>query len=363
MTAGRHVPANPGARRPRDFLNTTTTAGPAASSARRPLPPEKAKILNDCRDLAVERLVVSFAPMLDRVGDMLMERGGKTDVREEQQLYLDARDALKGEPRRADGASSRSSCAALVDDRIAAQATRRPISPRSTRASSRWSTPVDGRVGAHRQHHARRREPAHDELIAFNRGIGYLLGPPDLETDAQSARAGDDRRRVRRGARPASRPTRRIKFQILKELNQAPLGDIGAIYADLNQHLTQAHASFPPAVRPSAPGGRRAPDRPRARAEAASAQGRRAPPKSTSWRMFRMMAVARQLRRRPHASPHADGRRARRRCRDGQPMGAPMSAADRDAAVGSRRSRRCARRRRATCRARRSSPRRTCTRA
>src|SRR5205085_10444366 len=32
-----------------------------------------------------------------------------------------------------------------------------------------------------------------------------------------------------------------IKFQILKELNQAPLSDINGIYADLNRHLTNLH--------------------------------------------------------------------------------------------------------------------------
>ena len=32
---------------------------------------------------------------------------------------------------------------------------------------------------------------------------------------------------------------RKIKFQIMKDLNQAQLGDINAIYAHLNQHLTR----------------------------------------------------------------------------------------------------------------------------
>ena len=61
--------------------------------------------------------------------------------------------------------------------------------------------------------------------------MGYLLGRPELETDGQSARARDDRRRLCRGAEDV-KAERRIKFQILKELNQASLGDIAAIYAD-----------------------------------------------------------------------------------------------------------------------------------
>ena len=54
-----------------------------------------AKILADCRDIAIHRLITSFGGMLDRVGDMLMERASRTDVREDQVACLDARDALQ----------------------------------------------------------------------------------------------------------------------------------------------------------------------------------------------------------------------------------------------------------------------------
>ena len=71
-----------------------TTSEPAT---RRPLPRETAKILGDCRDLAIHRLLLSFSPMLDRVGELLMSRAEKSDVRDEQALCLDARAALKSE--------------------------------------------------------------------------------------------------------------------------------------------------------------------------------------------------------------------------------------------------------------------------
>jgi len=73
-------------------LQTSTEAQP-----RRPPPRETAKILSDCRDLAVHRLLLSFSSTLDKIGDMLMDRAGRTDIREEQQLFLDARGALRGE--------------------------------------------------------------------------------------------------------------------------------------------------------------------------------------------------------------------------------------------------------------------------
>ncbi|HLW12741.1 MAG TPA: DUF1631 family protein, partial [Casimicrobiaceae bacterium] len=69
--------------------NVTTHA-----AARRPIPRELAKILADCRDITIHRLLLSFTALLDRVCDMLMERAGKSDVRDEQQLFLEARQVL-----------------------------------------------------------------------------------------------------------------------------------------------------------------------------------------------------------------------------------------------------------------------------
>ena len=72
-------------------MNSTTTE----STSKKPIPRDLARILGDCRDIAVHRLQTSFGAMLDRVGEMLMDRASRTDVREEQVACLDARDALQ----------------------------------------------------------------------------------------------------------------------------------------------------------------------------------------------------------------------------------------------------------------------------
>src|SRR5262245_29678683 len=69
----------------------------AETDLRRLQPRETAKILADCRDLAIHRLVLSFSSLLDRVGDMLIERANKSILREETGLYLAARRALQSE--------------------------------------------------------------------------------------------------------------------------------------------------------------------------------------------------------------------------------------------------------------------------
>jgi len=53
------------------------------------------KILGDCRDIAIHRLLLTFNATLERVGEMLMERASRTDVREEQVASLEARDTLQ----------------------------------------------------------------------------------------------------------------------------------------------------------------------------------------------------------------------------------------------------------------------------
>ncbi len=80
----------------------------------------------------------------------------------------------------------------------------------------------------------------HDELLLLNRGIGHLLGEPELET-------------VRNPFAPAAivdafadslqsiKAEPGVKFTILKELNRASLSEINAIYVDLNKHLQNLH--------------------------------------------------------------------------------------------------------------------------
>ena len=80
----------------------------------------------------------------------------------------------------------------------------------------------------------------HEELQLLNRGIGHLLGQPDLETDrnpfapAAIVEAFAESLQTIKAEAGA-------KFTILKELNRASLSEINGIYADLNKHLQNLH--------------------------------------------------------------------------------------------------------------------------
>src|SRR4029453_6507157 len=67
------------------------------------------------------RLTTAFAQILDRVGDLLMDRASKSDIREEQQMFMDARGTLKMD-RPALMAEFEKQLKTLIDERIAGRA-------------------------------------------------------------------------------------------------------------------------------------------------------------------------------------------------------------------------------------------------
>ncbi len=212
---------------------TTTEAATERQPAR-----EIARILNECRDLAIARLTTSFAQILDRVGDLLMDRANKSDVREEQQLFLDARGTLQGD-RPTLMAEFERQLRKLIDERIAGKA--EPKADFSKVDASKLAlvetmsmdeSVLQGNITRVVENLCQ------DELAVLNRGVGYLLGQPDLATEANplgpATIVGAFSKAVN-----SLKAERKIKFQIMKDLNQAQLGDIAAIYADLNKRLTQ----------------------------------------------------------------------------------------------------------------------------
>ena len=218
-------------------MNVTTT-GEAAT--RRPLPREMAKILDDCRDLAIHRLLLSFASMLDRVSDQLMARAGNSDVREEQLLSLDARELLRNERSNLLAEFERQ-LRLQVDTRVRsdpgkksdfATADVRKLALVDTLAMD--ESIVSGNIIRVVEN------LCHDELVDFNRAVGYLLGRPDLELPANPLAPSAIVQAFTEALR-AIKGDERLKYAILKELNQSSLGEINAIYADLNRHLESLH--------------------------------------------------------------------------------------------------------------------------
>ena len=219
-------------------MNTSTTTGEAGT--RRALPRELAKILDDCRDLAVHRLLLSFASMLDRVSDQLMARAGNSDVREDQLLFLDGRELLRKE-RSTLLTEFERQLRLQVDGKVKGEAGKKQdfahldvgkLALVDTLAMD--ESIVLGNIVRVVEN------LCYDELLEFNRAVGYLLGRPELELAGNPLAPATIVQAFVEALR-STKGDERIKYVILKELNQSSLGDINAIYADLNRHLEGLH--------------------------------------------------------------------------------------------------------------------------
>ncbi|HEV8502486.1 MAG TPA: DUF1631 domain-containing protein [Casimicrobiaceae bacterium] len=246
-------------------MNATTHADKKQAAVKTQLPRELAKALSDCRDLAIHRLQLTFAGMFDRISDVLMERASNSDIRAEQSLYLDARGALKTE-RAALMSDFETRLRRRVDDRIAGREERQEFANSDIDPSKLTlvdTTAMDESVLT--GNITRIVENAcHDELAEFNRFVGHLLGKPGLETDGNPL-APQTIVDAFADALKDLKTDRAIKFQILKELNQASLGDLATIYADLNRHLVNLKvvpAAVPRGRTPHRPSAARAQQQP-----------------------------------------------------------------------------------------------------
>jgi hypothetical protein len=200
------------------------------------MPRELAKILDDCRDLAIHRLLLSFASMLDRVSDQLMARAGNSDVRDDQLMFLDGRELLRKERSNLLAEFERQ-LRLQVDGKVKGESGKkqdfahldvRKLALVDTLAMD--ESIVLGNIVRVVEN------LCHDELLEFNRAVGYLLGRPELELAGNPLAPATIVEAFMEALR-SIKGDERIKYAILKELNQSSLGDINAIYADLNRHL------------------------------------------------------------------------------------------------------------------------------
>jgi len=206
------------------------------TAARRPVSREMSKILADCRDLAIHRLLLTFTTLLDKVGDMLMERASRTDVRDEQQMLLDARLTLKAERATLLSEFERRLRTHMNDSIAGKEAAKADFSKAAADNLTLVDTSVMEESVVLGNITRVIENTCYDELQALNRGIGHLLGRPDLET-MQNPLAPATIVASFAEALKTVKSEERMKSAVLKELNQSPLSDISGIYADLNKHL------------------------------------------------------------------------------------------------------------------------------
>ncbi len=188
----------------------------------------------------MHRLLLSFSSVLDSVAAMLLERASTIDLRGEQMMFLDARGAVLAQ--RANLlAEFEKNLRQRVNERISGRGQAKADFSKvdATNLTLIDTTAMDESVLT--GNIARVVENlCFDELQLLNRGMGQLLGDPDLATTANPLAPSSIVESFAQ-ALNTMQTGERAKFAILKELNQAALGEINEIYADLNQHLVRMH--------------------------------------------------------------------------------------------------------------------------
>jgi hypothetical protein len=262
--------------------NVTTNVAPV----RRPVPRELAKILADCRDIAVHRLLLSFAVLADRVCDMLMERAGKSDVRDEQQLFLEARQVLIT-GRAGLMAEFEKRLRTRIEDQVSGRARERADFSKAdaTKLALVELDIIDESVIVGNIVRVVE-NVCHEELVTLNRGIGHLLGKSVLE-NAANPLGPETIVSAFAEALDTLKTDARVKFQILKELNLAPLGEVSSIYADVNRHLANLRIVPAASVRKTTPRGTPAQRKRPADSAPEAAHASHAPSETDVMAMFR----------------------------------------------------------------------------
>src|SRR5690348_10539514 len=179
---------------------------------------------------------------------MLMERAGRSVVRDEQQLFLEARQVLIA------GRASLMSefekrLRTRIEDQVSGRAEERADFSKAdaTKLALVDLTIVDESVIVGNIVRVVE-NVCHEELVTLNRGIGHLLGKSVLENAANPLGPATIVSAFAE-ALDTLKTDGRVKFQILKELNQAPLGEVASIYADVNRHLANLRIIPPASVR------------------------------------------------------------------------------------------------------------------
>ena len=209
---------------------------------------DSAKLLDECRDLAVHRLLLSFTAMLDRLTTLLFEQAEKSVRHDDVNLFLAARTMIQKERARIAGEFEHA-LRTGVDEGIR-------TGGKGPQLDSDWdpdslslvdSNEIEQGVAMGKL--ARTIEDVcQEQFTAFNQRIGFLLGNEELDY-ARNPLSPQAICHAFKEAFQALQADTEIKLAVLRQLNQNILGDINSIYTDLNRHLVNAHVL--PTLRPS----------------------------------------------------------------------------------------------------------------
>jgi len=221
----------------------------SATSRRRTVKPESVGVLNDCRDMALKRIVELLAGTFDKIEDELFEMAEKTGDRDAQNMYLDAR-AQSREKRGAIEVSFKKQFLSFFEKKVTGEDDpgRAPsIDYGSMELSLVEDYDLEQKLAVN-DIAKRMSDKCDDELRTLSQRMGFLLSEPELKDDANPI-APDTIIRALKVACDQMTSGYQTKLTVMRMVEQHMAKDMLSIYHDINSHLVAR--KILPQIRPT----------------------------------------------------------------------------------------------------------------
>lgn len=193
------------------------------------------RILADCRDLTAHRLLVSFTSMMDRLADGLFDKANYSGVLSETTLLLETRAVVQANRAYIVSAFEKG-LRARIDRRLRGKPEEQTAAPAEERPLELVDHSEVEEEIAINNFTSSLANTCHDELMALNARIGFLLGERQLETE-DNPFGPHALGRAFRDAWEGVDIRREGKVIVMKMMDGGVIGDVNSVYADLNRHL------------------------------------------------------------------------------------------------------------------------------
>ena len=224
-------------------------AAASSISRRRTVKPESVGILNDCRDMALKRIVELLAGTFDKIENELVDMAEKTGDRDTRNRYLDAR-AQSREKRGAIEVSFKKQLLSFFEKKVTGE--HDPARAPSVAYGSMELSLVEDydlkQKLAVNDISKRMSDKCDDELRTLSQRMGFLLSEPELKDDANPI-APDTIIKALKVACDQMTSGYQTKLTVMRMVEQHMAKDMLSLYRDINSHLVARNIL--PQIRPA----------------------------------------------------------------------------------------------------------------
>jgi hypothetical protein len=212
---------------------------PSSRPRLRIVKPESAGVLNDCRDMALKRIVELLAGTFDKIEDELFELAQKTADRDTQNMYLEAR-AQSREKRGAIEGSFRKQFLSFFAKKVSGEddpGKTTDVDYGSMELTLVGDDELEQKIAVDALAN-KMSDKCDDELRALSQRMAFLLSEPDL-ADSANPIAPDTIIKALKIACDQISGGYQAKLTVMRLAEQHISQDMLSIYHDINSHLVE----------------------------------------------------------------------------------------------------------------------------